>query len=240
MEETIEDSNGQGFIFSIFDHAITEDKHHNANFYPLPIGRGFDAARQRPRSYCNDLNKTFTENFLPHKILHSIGRTGEIDLDIVNDLGYTGVLKKTGQPKTGFIRFSLGNRPNHKDVSANASFAIKFPRSGVHDADAFAMWDFEGQSFHNMFQHMLSNNIATPIALTDSAEDQFQRKLNRHQQFPGGCSLKDLASIDVDGSQKKEQFCKRFKNGSQTECEEFGERVDSKYPWAILYIPNPV
>lgn len=177
-----------------------------------------------PTKYCSNLQRR--QSTRPLKIIHSVGVTDHDAIFEIKHEHYLGVFRQGEHPAV--IRLSLGTRPQTGgNAGTNASFALKIPRTGIHACDILAMFDFEGQTGGNMFQHILGTTISNPRFEADSEEpgDQFQKKLNKVGKNRAGLiSLLQCAKFKVDGTNERVA----------------DETHASPFPWTLIFVPNPI
>lgn len=159
------------------------------SYHPIWTKGSAKRSDANQEEYCSHLQ--MRQSIRPQKIIHSVGVTDHhVIVEIVNKC-YLGVFRVGQHPAV--IRLSLGVKPQvGGNAATNASFALKIPRDNIHACDILAMFDFDGQTTGNMFQHILGTNISNPHIEADPVEagDKFQVKLmKKGRNRPGLTTL---------------------------------------------------
>jgi len=146
---------------------------------------------------CDDLPITGKK-----KLIHSTGVIATARFDITaNPHHYTGVLGSGSEYV--ILRFSSAYEQSTTEGAGCLcpSLALKFLRTGIHSANTFAMYTFDGQDTFNFFEHDLSTHPPEFHAgvWKNSAACALKAMHSRHTKFPTMLGLSDLATYDSDG-----------------------------------------
>jgi hypothetical protein len=150
----------------------------------------------------------FESDELPNgriKYIHSVGTVAQVKFVSSGDHEYTGIFKGAD---AGIVRLSsaLDQDPKAKyqgpqttGKSLAPGFGLKFLRDGIKSCNLVAMYSVDGQSSHNFFSNIHTNQIGNPIGIPVQVLAQKFATAKSSDGWVGKVGLSDFGSAGQDG-----------------------------------------
>jgi len=145
------------------------------------------------------------------KLIHTVGAIAQAKFVWVNSFDYTGGFRGA---KSALVRFSTATAA--EDDAMTAGISIKILRDNIPSGNIIAMWALDGQKSLNFFEKPFSNRVAEDPNLSFKLRMLGKKFAIACKRFPGSLGLS--AQFNEDGS----------------------EVARPKFPWALMFQPNPV
>jgi len=145
------------------------------------------------------------------KLIHTVGGVAKAKIVWTSNSQYTGMFKSANNV---LVRASTAQEASLDGITP--AFAIKAFRDGIPSGNIIGMYDLDGQTSLNFFEHNLCTHLADRPTLPTKLQ-LLGAKFKIQSSYPGCLGLSEFASFTESGSKV----------------------LSPKFPWALMFQVNP-